>query len=106
MALIWTEGAWEKVSDKNSFFQCLKQKDGLVSRPCGFKSTAVSYLSTREGLSQTGECLCLFQCTMSFLDQKNSVRPHVCSHGKNKVCSPSLKVSVSFVQIFMFWLKS
>lgn len=106
MALIWTEGAWEKVSDKNSFFQCLKQKDGLVSRPCGFKSTAVSYLSTREGLSQTGECLCLFQCTMSFLDQKNSVRPYVCSHGKNKVRSPSLKVSVSFVQIFMFWLNS
>lgn len=60
MALIWTEGAWEKVSDKNSFFQCLKQKDGLLSRPCGFKSTAVSFLSTREGLSQTGECLYFF----------------------------------------------
>lgn len=50
MVLIWTEGAWEKVSDKNSFVQCLKQKNGLVSRPYGFKSTAVSFLSTGDGL--------------------------------------------------------
>lgn len=57
MVLIWTEGAWEKVSDKNSFLQCLKQKNGLISKPYGFKSTAVSFLSTGDGLEQGEECL-------------------------------------------------
>lgn len=53
MVLIWTEGAWEKVSDKNSFLQCLKQKNGLISKPYGFKSTAGSFLSTGDGLEQS-----------------------------------------------------
>lgn len=50
MVLIWAEGVWEKVSDENSSVGCLKQKNGLVLKPCGFKSTAVSSLSTGGGL--------------------------------------------------------
>lgn len=60
MVLIWTEGAWEKVFDKNSFLQCLKHKSGLISKPFGFKSTAVSFLSTGDGFEQSEECLSFF----------------------------------------------
>lgn len=64
MVLIWAEGAWEKVSDKNSSLQGLKQKNGLISKPYGFKSTAVSFLLTGDGLEQSEECLSFFLASL------------------------------------------
>lgn len=99
MVLIWTEGAWEKVSDKNSFLQCLKQKNGLISKPYGFKSTAVSFLSTGDGLEQSEECLCFFPARLFSLII-NTPLGCVCLNGKKRVCSPNLilKICVFSVQ--------
>lgn len=73
------------------------------------------YLSypQEKGFRKLENACIFFLCMMSFLDHKNSIGLNVCSYGKNRACSPSLNVSVSFVQIFLFiiyffrfWLKS